>query len=229
MVCLCSVQQFVQAMAIAHKFDREDLIETVILPKIQEFYQSTLEGMKEKQEKLDRVVKRITAIHETKQKKEEEKEELINDNESVWSQSTHASAMTGITAVSGMTSFFQDSAEGNTSSLLNVTPVESIADLSKRADNTDVHAKRSVKVMKFGKEIQVEKKKVKKMKIKAGSPQEEEALMKMVELITDCAELVIEVREMIECLLVTQQQKEAALLQVGVSCLIHGRRKSALI
>lgn len=176
--------------------------------------------MKEKREKLERVVTRLAAIHTEKQKKEEEREELVNDNESVWSQSTRASAMTGITAVSGMTSFFQDSAEGNTSSLLNVTPVESIAELSKRADNTDIHAKRSVKVMKFGKDIQVEKKeKKKKMKIRAGSPQEEEALLKMVELLTVWTELKTEVSEMIECLLMIHRREDAVLLQVRICSL----------
>ena len=179
-MCLCSIQAYLRAIAISQQFDREDLIETVILPAIQAYYQSSLEQMKEKQEKLTRVVSRLQAIKEEKEKKIEREEE-IKDNESVWSQSTNASAMTGITAISGMTSFFQDSAESRGNSLLSVTPVESLAELSKRADNTNVHAERSVKVMKFGKDVTMEKKeKKKKMRIRAGSPQEEEALKKIL-------------------------------------------------
>ena len=216
-MCLCSIQQFVKTISLAHKFNRQDLIETVILPKVMEFYHSSMEMMKEKREKLERVVTRLTTIDSEKQHKEEEREEMMNDNESIWSQSTNVSAMTGITAMTGMTSFFQDSAEGN-SSLLNVTPVESIAELSKRADNTDVHAKRSVKVMKFGKDVQVEKKdKKKKMKIRAGSPQEEEALMKMVELITNIKEVKVEILELIECLIILHHVQEATRLQVFFS------------
>ena len=213
-VCLCSIQAYLRAIAISQQFDREDLIETVILPAIQAYYQSSLEQMKEKQEKLTRVVSRLQAIKEEKEKKIEREEE-IKDNESVWSQSTNASAMTGITAISGMTSFFQDSAESRGNSLLSVTPVESLAELSKRADNTNVHAERSVKVMKFGKDVTMEKKeKKKKMRIRAGSPQEEEALKKMIELLTDVKELKKDIVVFIECLLAVHQVKEAQQLQV---------------
>ena len=194
------------------------MIETVILPAIQAYYQSSLEQMKEKQEKLTRVVSRLQAIKEEKEKKIEREEE-IKDNESVWSQSTNASAMTGITAISGMTSFFQDSAESRGNSLLSVTPVESLAELSKRADNTNVHAERSVKVMKFGKDVTMEKKeKKKKMRIRAGSPQEEEALKKMIELLTDVKELKKDIVEFIECLVAVHQVKEAQQLQV-IECI----------
>lgn len=186
--------------------------------------------MKEKQEKLSRVVTRLQAIKVEKEKKEEREEE-IRDNESVWSQSTNASAMTGITAISGMTSFFQDSAENRGNSLLSVTPVDSIAELSKRADNTNVHAERSVKVMKFGKDVTVEKKeKKKKMRIRAGSPQEEEALKKMVELLTDVKELKRDIVEFIECLLTVHQVQEAKQLQVrGKRRMIMNRKSSISI
>ena len=54
----------------------------------------------------------------------------------------------------------------------------------------------------------------KKMKIRAGSPQEEEALLKMVELLTVWTELKTEVSEMIECLLMMHRREDAVLLQV---------------
>ena len=63
--------------------------------------------------------------------------------------------------------------------------------LSRRAGNTEIHAERSVKVMQFGSgaPAAAKQQQKKKKRIRPGSAQEEEALNKMVELITDVREL----------------------------------------
>lgn len=99
---------------------------------------------------------------------------------------SNTSALSGITAMTGMTSFLQEASDQGSQSLLAVTPAD-IASLSRRADNTSIHAKGSIKVMHFGASASSpapEKKK--KQKIRAGSAQEEEALKKMVSLIMGC-------------------------------------------
>ena len=106
----------------------------------------------------------------------------------MWSQST-ATCTSGISAVTGMTAFFQEAGEVS-SSLLSVSPVEDMSALSRRAGNTEIHAERSVKVMQFGSGTPAAAKQQKKKKrIRPGSAQEEEALNKMAELITDVREL----------------------------------------
>ena len=71
--------------------------------------------------------------------------------------------------------------------------------------------KQALKNQKLGK-------KKKKMRIRAGSPQEEEALKKMIELLTDVKELKKDIVEFIECLLAVHQVKEAQQLQV-IECI----------
>lgn len=129
------------------------------------------------------------------------------------------STLSGITAITGMTSFFQEASDMGKQSLLAVTPAD-MASLTRRADNTKIHAKRSVKVMKFGDAATAvapaPEKKKKKQKIRAGSAQEEEALVKMVMLIMDCGDLVDEIGKLTLVLLAEEKREEAKSLQKQV-------------
>lgn len=119
--------------------------------------------------------------------------------------------------MTGMTSFLQEASDQGSQSLLSVTPAD-IASLSRRADNTSIHAKRSIKVMHFGANAAPaptpEKKK--KQKIRAGSAQEEEALKKMVGLIMECGEMMEEVGHLTQLLLIEGKEEEAVALQKQV-------------
>lgn len=129
---------------------------------------------------------------------------------------SNTSALSGITAMTGMTSFLQEASDQGSQSLLAVTPAD-IASLSRRADNTSIHAKRSIKVMHFGASASSpapEKKK--KQKIRAGSAQEEEALKKMVSLIMGCGEMMEEVGNLTQLLLIEGKEEEAVTLQKQV-------------
>lgn len=129
---------------------------------------------------------------------------------------SNTSALSGITAMTGMTSFLQEASDQGSQSLLAVTPAD-IASLSRRADNTSIHAKRSIKVMHFGASASSpapEKKK--KQKIRAGSAQEEEALKKMVSLIMGCGEMMEEVGNLTQLLLIEGKEEEAVTLQKHV-------------
>lgn len=110
----------------------------------------------------------------------------------------------------------QEASDMGKQSLLAVTPAD-MASLTRRADNTKIHAKRSVKVMKFGDVASVTsnmpEKKKKKQKIRAGSAQEEEALVKMVELIMSCGDLFEEIGKLTQVLLAEGQVEEAKKLQ----------------
>ena len=197
------MEAYLTAIAQCNKFDREDLVETVILPKVVEAATLYITDMAEKEEKLKRVVDRLLVLREKKL----QQEEMDDDAQSVWSQSTNAS-MSGISGVSGMTSFLQE-AGGKSSALLSVSPVEDMSALSRRAGNTEVHAERSVKVMQFGAGVpQAMKHQKKKQRIRPGSVQEEEALNKMAELIMNVSNLRSEASGMCvkhrRCLLVEQ-------------------------
>lgn len=139
------------------------------------------------------------------------------DAASVWSMASNTSALSGITAMTGMTSFLQEASDQGTQSLLSVTPAD-IASLSRRADNTSIHAKRSIKVMHFGASATPSPtpEKKKKQKIRAGSAQEEEALKKMVSLIMGCGEMVEEVDHLTQLLLIEGKEEEAVSLQKQV-------------
>lgn len=129
---------------------------------------------------------------------------------------SNTSALSGITAMTGMTSFLQEASDQGSQSLLAVTPAD-IASLSRRADNTSIHAKRSIKVMHFGASASSpapEKKK--KQKIRAGSAQEEEALKKMVSLIMGCGDMMEEVGNLTQLLLIEGKEEEAVTLQKQV-------------
>ena len=150
----------------------------MILPKVTKAAMAYIADMTEKEGKLDRVVDRLLTLREKQQ------QETNEDAQSLWSQSTGAS-LSGISVVSGMTSFLQEAGD-KSRALLSVSPVEDLSALSRRAGNTDVHAERSVKVMHFGAGVpQAAKQQKKKQRILPGSVQEEEALNKMVELIMD--------------------------------------------
>lgn len=184
-MCYCSVQAFLAAHAACAHADRSDLVDTVVLPKVLEASAAAKTSMQEKEAKLTRVVDRLLVLRATRARQAEED---TADAQSVWSQSTAAST-SGISAITGMTSFFQEAGETSTS-LLSVSPVEDMSALSRRAGNTEIHAERSVKVMQFGAGIPaVAKQQKKKQRIRPGSAQEEEALNKMVELIMNVGEL----------------------------------------
>ena len=129
---------------------------------------------------------------------------------------SNTSALSGITAMTGMTSFLQEASDQGSQSLLAVTPAD-IASLSRRADNTSIHAKRSIKVMHFGASASSPAPvKKKKQKIRAGSAQEEEALKKMVSLIMGCGEMMEEVGNLTQLLLIEGKEEEAVTLQKQV-------------
>ena len=130
---------------------------------------------------------------------------------------SNTSALSGITAMTGMTSFLQEASDQGSQSLLAVTPAD-IASLSRRADNTSIHAKRSIKVMHFGASASSSPapEKKKKQKIRAGSAQEEEALKKMVSLIMGCGEMMEEVGNLTQLLLIEGKEEEAVTLQKQV-------------
>ena len=114
-------------------------------------------------------------------------------------------------------------------SLLAVTPAD-MASLTRRADNTKIHAKRSVKVMKFGDAAAsvtpAPEKKKKKQKIRAGSAQEEEALVKMVMLIMDCGDLLEEIGKLTLVLLAEEKKEEATNLQKQVRTHVECLKKT---
>lgn len=128
---------------------------------------------------------------------------------------SNTSALSGITAMTGMTSFLQEASDQGSQSLLAVTPAD-IASLSRRADNTSIHAKRSIKVMHFGASASSPAPEKKKQKIRAGSAQEEEALKKMVSLIMGCGDMMEEVGNLTQLLLIEGKEEEAVTLQKQV-------------
>ena len=129
---------------------------------------------------------------------------------------SNTSALSGITAMTGMTSFLQEASDQGSQSLLAVTPAD-IASLSRRADNTSIHAKRSIKVMHFGASASSpapEKKK--KQKMGAGREEEEEGLKKKGRLISGYGEMMEEVGNLTQLLLIEGKEEEAVTLQKQV-------------
>ena len=212
-VCYCDVQAYKEAIQVVRKQDREDLVETVIVPHAITQAETYRKEMTEKEGKLERVVDRLLTLRESKRRESEQVEEG-NDASSVWSM---ASNVSGITAITGMTSFLQEASDQGTQSLLAVTPAD-IAALSRRADNTSIHAKRSIKMMRFGgnETPTPTPEKKKKQRIRAGSAQEEEALKKMVSLIMDCQSLFEEIDQLVQ-VLDSEGKEEAEALQEQVN------------
>ena len=212
--CLCTTHDYFAAVSLCEKMERSDLREAVF-SHLENESKNVITELEEKRAKLKRVASRLHVLQE----KEREKHEILDDQEgdkegsdaaSVWTQST---AATGISAVTGMTAFFEP---GRTANVLGVSPVEDIAALSHRAGNTAIHSRRSVKVMQFGNSVsKPEKESKKKRRIREGSPQEKEALVKMAEILMKWEEEEEEVDSLTESLYVLQQQKLAKLLQTG--------------
>lgn len=75
-LCFCAVQAYSEAIALARLRDREDLVETIILPHALNQASTYQHEMKEKEGKLERVVDRLHVIQKTK--REAEKEEDVN-------------------------------------------------------------------------------------------------------------------------------------------------------
>lgn len=213
-VCYCGVQAYSEAILVAREQDREDLIETVIIPHAMTQAEAYRKEMVEKEGKLQRVVDRLITLRESK-KRELEQVEDGNDASSVWSMASNAS---GITAITGMTSFLQEASDQGTQSLLAVTPAD-ITALSRRADNTSIHAKRSIKMMRFGtsETSTPAPEKKKKQRIRAGSAQEEEALKKMIGLIMDCQPLYEEIDQLERVLNMEGKEEEVQALRQQVS------------
>lgn len=94
-VCYCAVQAYNEAIQVARKQDREDLVETVIVLALAqaETYQKE---MAEKEGKLQRVVDRLLTLRKSK-KQESEQLEDGNDASSVWSMASNTSGITAIT------------------------------------------------------------------------------------------------------------------------------------
>ena len=213
-VCYCAVQAYNEAIQVARKQDREDLVETVIVPHALAQAETYQKEMAEKEGKLQRVVDRLLTLRKSK-KQESEQLEDGNDASSVWSMASNTS---GITAITGMTSFLQEASDQGAQSLLAVTPAD-IAALSRRADNTSIHAKRSIKMMRFGtnETPAPAPEKKKKQRIRAGSAQEEEALNKMISLIMDCQPLYEEINQLEQVLDSEGKREEAEALREQVN------------
>ena len=75
-LCFCAVQTYDEAIALARLRDREDLVETIILPHALNQASTYQHEMEEKEGKLERVVDRLLSIQKTK--RETEKEEDVN-------------------------------------------------------------------------------------------------------------------------------------------------------
>lgn len=210
--CLCITRDYLAAMSLCEQTERNDLKETVF-SHLENESKSVIAELEEKRAKLKRVANRLHVLQEKEQEKHEPLDDQEGDKESdaasVWTQST---AATGISAVTGMTAFFEP---GRTANVLGVSPVEDIAALSHRAGNTAIHSRRSVKVMQFGNSVsKPEKESKKKRRIREGSPQEKEALVKMAEILMKWEDEEEEVDSLTESLYVFQRQKLAKMLQM---------------
>ena len=211
------VGDYFAALAICQQHGQEKL-EGTIYPQLEVQAKGLISELEEKKSKLERVAERLKVLqkkeeetkmeNELKNEYENEKDEAGNDALSVWSQST---AATGISAITGMTAFFEP---GRTANVLGVSPVEDIAALSHRAGNTAIHSRRSVKVMQFGESVATQQKgHGKKHRIREGSPQEKEALVKMADLLMNDKEDESEVASLTEVLLILNHRELAKSLQ----------------
>ena len=233
MSCYCAVGDYFAALAVCQQYAQEKLegmmhsqLEGTIHSQLEGTIHSQLEAqvrgliseLEEKKSKLERVTERLKVLqkkeeearmeHGQENENENENEEGGNDALSVWSQST---AATGISAITGMTAFFEP---GRTTNVLGVSSVEDIAALSHRAGNTAIHSRRSVKVMQFGESLSTQRKeRGKKRRIREGSPQEKEALVKMADLLLNDKGDDSEVASLTEVLLILQHRELAKTLQ----------------
>ena len=215
------VGDYFAALAVCQQHSQEKL-EGTIRSQLEIQVKGLITELEEKKNKLERVTERLKVLqkkeeeekmkegheNENENENENEKDEGGNDALSVWSQST---AATGISAITGMTAFFEP---GRTTNVLGVSPVEDIAALSHRAGNTAIHSRRSVKVMQFGESSSTKRKeRGKKHRIREGSPQEKEALVKMADLLLNNTEDESEVAALTEALLILQHREQAKTLQ----------------
>lgn len=215
--CYCMVGDYFAALAVCQQHSQEKL-EGTIRSQLEIQVKGLITELEEKKNKLERVTERLKVLQKKEEEEkmkeghenenENEKDEGGNDALSVWSQST---AATGISAITGMTAFFEP---GRTTNVLGVSPVEDIAALSHRAGNTAIHSRRSVKVMQFGESSSTKRKeRGKKHRIREGSPQEKEALVKMADLLLNNTEDESEVAALTEALLILQHREQAKTLQ----------------
>ena len=219
MSCYCAVGDYFAALAVCQQYAQEKL-EGTIHSQLEAQVRGLISELEEKKSKLERVTERLKVLQkkeeearmehaqENENENENENEEGGNDALSIWSQST---AATGISAITGMTAFFEP---GRTTNVLGVSPVEDIAALSHRAGNTAIHSRRSVKVMQFGESLSTQRKeRGKKRRIREGSPQEKEALVKMADLLLNDKGDDNEVASLTEVLLILQHRELAKTLQ----------------
>lgn len=73
-LCFCAVQAYGEAIALARLRDREDLVETIILPHALSQASTYQHEMEEKEGKLERVVDRLQVIQKTKREAEEKED-----------------------------------------------------------------------------------------------------------------------------------------------------------
>lgn len=65
-VVYCSIQAYATALATARLQNREDLVETVIVPQMVNTARGYVKEMEEKEGKLERVAERLLVVRETK-------------------------------------------------------------------------------------------------------------------------------------------------------------------